>query len=339
MAKNKHQDGEPDELPEPEEVTAEDLLEDTNRQELDVDALLQDSGDTESRDMGTRETLPAAEEVTAEDLLAEEPTEAALIHEELIQEELVQQEELPMEEGTPEDVAAYLTEEEDRPTEDVGVMEVEDVGVTEEGAPGKEEAFPLEVESGSDEATVPVGPTKKIGKKKFGKAKDGEKTGPVSKAPGKGKLKEAKKPAREKRVKPAPEERKVAVAAAHGSIPFICSECYEEFLLPNNYSRDTMTCPECLHVGKRPDEDFVRKVTLQKAGERTAFTVVLLAGLALLLVVLSLIWVRSPYRTLELEPDTLKNVTYGLLGAAVILAGVLFWRLAQYEGKRWEVYF
>ena len=173
------------------------------------------------------------------------------------------------------------------------------------------------------------------GKKKFAK-KTGNKTfggKKLSKTKGKG-GKGASLKAKKKEKAPA---RAAVGSGRRGSIPFVCSECYEEFLLPTNYSQEAVTCPECLHVGKKPDENFLRTVTIHKHGERKSLSSVLIAGILLLVGALALIWARSPYA--ELDAGTLQTVTYGLLGGCLLLGIIFFWLIIRFEGNRWEVYF
>ena len=122
-------------------------------------------------------------------------------------------------------------------------------------------------------------------------------------------------------------------------IPFICSECYEEFILPSTYSRETVTCPECLHVGKRPAEDFLRTVTVHKAGEKSAFKLALFAAYAFLVSSLGLLWMVSPYSLGVITADNRSTWTMILLALAVGSAGLLIWSTGRYEKNRWEVYF
>lgn len=57
-------------------------------------------------------------------------------------------------------------------------------------------------------------------------------------------------------------------AAAKGKmIDFICSECYSVLSLSATWSEDLVTCPECFHVGKKPDDSFLRTVSTAKARE------------------------------------------------------------------------
>ena len=73
------------------------------------------------------------------------------------------------------------------------------------------------------------------------------------------------------------------------------------------------------------------------AVRRTA--VVLFAGIVLLLMALSLIWVRSPFGIGEFDANTLQTVTLGLLAGCGLFVIILFWLLVRFEGNRWEVYF
>ncbi len=147
----------------------------------------------------------------------------------------------------------------------------------------------------------------------------------ASKAGTKGRKKApAKKAAR---AAPAPRPRSGA------SCQFVCSECYAEFILPANFSEETLSCPECLHVGKRPDEDFLRTVLIHKGQEKKSLAIT--AGVACLffVVALMLVWQTSPFVTTESIPST------ALLGLGGVLLIALLALLARYEANRWEVYF
>jgi hypothetical protein len=122
-------------------------------------------------------------------------------------------------------------------------------------------------------------------------------------------------------------------------VPFICSECYEEFVLPSTYSRETVTCPECLHVGKRPAEDFLRTVTVHKAGEKSAFKLALMSTYFFLVSALLLIWIASPYSSAVIQDEGRSTGTMILLILVVGSAGLLIWASSRYEKNRWEVYF
>lgn len=122
-------------------------------------------------------------------------------------------------------------------------------------------------------------------------------------------------------------------------IPFICSECYEEFVLPSTYARETVTCPECLHVGKRPAEDFLRTVTVHKAGEKGSFKLALMAAYGFLVSALLLMWIVSPYSASLIQADGRSTGTMILLILAVGSMIALIWAASRYEKNRWEVYF
>jgi len=140
-------------------------------------------------------------------------------------------------------------------------------------------------------------------------------------------------------------ERKPAMKKAkpgrlpRSGVPFICSECYEEFVLPSTYSRETVTCPECLHVGKKPAEDFLRTVTVHKAGEKSAFKLALMSTYFFLVSALLLIWIASPYSAALVKDEGRSTGTMILLVMSVGFAGLLIWASGRYEKNRWEVYF
>lgn len=173
-------------------------------------------------------------------------------------------------------------------------------------------------------------PTKEP-KKKLGAAKKGAKKGGAKPS----RLKSAKKkPAREKKIKP-----RKAVAAPRGKsggerIAFICSECYEDFVLTGSEVQDSITCPECLHVGKKPDDDFLRTVRMHKQGERSSLVVAAVTLLLALLAALGFIWVASPH-----SESTDENLRLILLGATALLVVAGLALTVRYEKKRWEVYF
>ena len=142
--------------------------------------------------------------------------------------------------------------------------------------------------------------------------------------------------------KPAPVRQKAErkSAAPRGSrVSFICSECYEEFNLNGTQMKETITCPECLHVGKRPDEDFLRTVNLHKGGERKSLAIAILAGGLLAATVVGLLAVNLPYFQDALAAGMRENVILGGGGLALILFGPACWMIVRYENNRWAVYF
>ena len=150
-----------------------------------------------------------------------------------------------------------------------------------------------------------------------------------------------KKPKREKKPKQPKVAAAVAAPAVKGSVRFICSECYEEFHLSSSYASETVTCPECLHVGKRPDNDFLRTVNIHKSGERRSFAMASFVGMLLFVALSFLVWLQSPFCTLPqaADPNTLSTWTMGLAGTGGLLAVVFLWLLTRFENNRWEVYF
>jgi hypothetical protein len=283
--------------------------------EVDLDELLAhapDSSSGEKTDVLDLEETPAGGQ---EAFLAELAEEAAAPHSPGDAEELL---------------AGDLAGDEDgsEPVEALAEPDfIEDAG----GAPAGP-ASEREPEQGEEEALVPAAPGKKKGK--FSRPDKGRRGGRLG-------AKERGSGARAGRAEKSKKERvpKPTRPAAQRSVRFVCSECYEEFLLPANFSRDTVSCPECLHVGKRPDEDFLRTINLHKAGERKALTLACALGGALLLLLLVLIWIQSPYRTIELKEDQLQAVTMGILGGSGLVAILFFWLLVRAENNRWEVYF
>lgn len=142
----------------------------------------------------------------------------------------------------------------------------------------------------------------------------------------------AKKPPK---AKPAKEKKAAAPrpVSTSGACRFVCSECYAEFMLPGSFSQDALTCPECLHVGKRPDQDFLRTVLTHKGQERTKLTMTVAASVAFLASALLLIWQTSSHSTAEVVPSSVLLPLVGVL--LLVLIGLAY----TFEGSRWEVYF
>ncbi len=167
-------------------------------------------------------------------------------------------------------------------------------------------------------------------KKKGSKKKASFKAGSKGKKKASTKKTPAKKTPAKKAKRAAPAPRPPRGGA---SCQFVCSECYAEFILPANFSEETLSCPECLHVGKRPDEDFLRTVLIHKGQEKKWLAIT--AGVAGLffVVVLMLIWQTSPYvTTASISPMV-------FLGTGGVLLIALLALLTWYEANRWEVYF
>lgn len=167
-------------------------------------------------------------------------------------------------------------------------------------------------------------------------AKAAGKKGPVKKALKPAAAKASKKPAKSAPARKAPPK---PPRPPRGGLPFICSECYEEFILPATYSKETVSCPECLHVGKRPADDFLRTVTLHKSGERNALKMAITVTYMLVVSALILVWLISPKGVSALQAETHGTVTTVVGGLTVILVALLAWAVMRYEKNRWEVYF
>ncbi|MCH2363323.1 MAG: hypothetical protein MK479_01975, partial [Planctomycetes bacterium] len=87
-------------------------------------------------------------------------------------------------------------------------------------------------------------------------------------APKKGKKKSKGFASKEGSAKPKKSVSPVPAKASGGKrLDFICSECYSVLALSATYSEEIVTCPECFHVGKKPDDSFLRTVSTAKAGE------------------------------------------------------------------------
>jgi hypothetical protein len=171
-----------------------------------------------------------------------------------------------------------------------------------------------------------------------GEGKTASKKGPVKAKAVSGKAK-AKAKATAAAAKPK-RERKAPPPRTRGGIPFICSECYEEFVLPATYARETVTCPECLHVGKRPADNFLEKVNLHKTAEKRALTKSLIFAEMLVVGAVVLMWLLSAYSASTFTSESTRgNAVMGIGALVVVLIGLLAWSISQYEKNRWEIYF
>ncbi len=151
--------------------------------------------------------------------------------------------------------------------------------------------------------------------------------------------KAAKKPAKKAPAKPKAARPPRPQRAGGGRIHFICSECYEEFTLSASQMSETLTCPECLHVGKRPQENFLVTVNGTRGRERRILALAALLVLLALVAGIGLVMLLSPHHgvlTSALGEDTALYVVGGALGLFFLVGLVLS---IQYERNRWEVYF
>ena len=130
-----------------------------------------------------------------------------------------------------------------------------------------------------------------------------------------------------------------APRAAGGRIHFTCSECYEEFVLRSSQMQDTLTCPECLHVGKRPEDNFLMTVQGTKGREKRVLGLAMLFALLASVLGTGFVLLLSPHKdiVLNLVPGEMSTYVFG--GGLALLGLVGIAMAAQYEKNRWEVYF
>ena len=140
-----------------------------------------------------------------------------------------------------------------------------------------------------------------------------------------------KKKAKPKREKPAPR------AGGRSRVTFICSECYEDFTFTGGDMNETVTCPECLHVGKKPDDDFLRTVSMHKSGEKSSLVLACLVLVALLGASGAAIYFISPHFFAGGDSDGNTTMIAGIAAAFIFLVSLLL--VARYEKNRWEIYF
>ncbi len=145
----------------------------------------------------------------------------------------------------------------------------------------------------------------------------------------------ASKKSRASKKAPAKKTAPARPAPTGSSCQFVCSECYSEFMLPASFSEDTLSCPECLHVGKRPDDDFIKTVLLHKSKEKGSLMMAMVAALLFIVVTAYLIYQISPYAG-DSEPAI---PTVGLLGISGVLFLAVLGLAWKHESNRWEVYF
>lgn len=145
----------------------------------------------------------------------------------------------------------------------------------------------------------------------------------------------SKKPAKaQKRAVP----RAQPVARGGRKVHFTCSECYEEFILRAAQMRETLTCPECLHVGKRPEENFLAKVNQTRGREKRILGLAVLLSIVTLVAGAGAVLASGPHGGMitGVVGGTADMILGGGLGLGALVALAL---TIQYERNRWEVYF
>ena len=192
-------------------------------------------------------------------------------------------------------------------------------------------------------------------------------------APKKGKKKSKGFAAKEGSAKPKKSVSSVPAKASGGKrLDFICSECYSVLALSATYSEEIVTCPECFHVGKKPDDSFLRTVSTAKAGEGKKALVLTLLSCLMVICFGGKVFLTSAYGdaaamteanteapastaktvddegaevTAELfEPATEDREFVDLWQLILLCSGSVFlllliWQACVYEGNRWEAYF
>ena len=192
-------------------------------------------------------------------------------------------------------------------------------------------------------------------------------------APKKGKKKSKGFASKEGSAKPKKPVSPASAKAAGGKrLDFICSECYSVLALSATYSEEIVTCPECFHVGKKPDDSFLRTVSTAKAGEGKKALVLTLLSCLMVICFSGIVFLNSAYgdaasmteanteapastantvddEGAEVEEELFKPAKEDeefvevwqmilLCGGSVFLL-LLIWQTCVYEGNRWEAYF
>ena len=195
-------------------------------------------------------------------------------------------------------------------------------------------------------------------------------------APKKGKKKSKSFASKEGSAKPKKPVSPASAKAAGGKrLDFICSECYSVLALSATYPEEIVTCPECFHVGKKPDDSFLRTVSTAKAGEGKKALVLTLLSCLMMICFSGIVFLNSAYgdaasmteanteapattaKTVDDEGAEVDEVEAELFKPAkedeefvdlwqlILLCGgsvfllLLIWQACVYEGNRWEAYF
>ena len=192
-------------------------------------------------------------------------------------------------------------------------------------------------------------------------------------APKKGKKKSKGFASKEGSAKPKKPVSPASAKAAGGKrLDFICSECYSVLALSATYSEEIVTCPECFHVGKKPDDSFLRTVSTAKAGEGKKALALALLSCLMVICFSGVVFLNSAYgdaasmteanteasaataktvddegAEVEEEPfePTTEDREFVDLWQLILLCGgsvfllLLIWQACVYEGNRWEAYF
>ena len=160
----------------------------------------------------------------------------------------------------------------------------------EEDAPdaeGSEEDDGGDTDALADDSESEEEEKKTKGFKPKGKGKKGKKGFAAKGKAGKGK-KEPKKAA-------ADRKKPVAAKSDGKTIDIICSECYSVLSLSATWEEDLVTCPECFHVGKKPDDSFLRTVSTAKARESKKAKMLALLSVLVIVSFAGFVFLKSAY--------------------------------------------
>jgi len=279
-----------------EDSFADDPLEEINLDNDDLDDLLGDSGkedsNTESSDEADDDLLSDDDlEPEESDSEGDQDSSAEITEEEL--DSLLAEADAPAEDDAPaEEPSIDLEEFEDVLSED----DSDDADATDilgeddsadEEYPEVPDTLPQELVSELEEDAPAAEDSeeeekKPKGSKSKGKAKKGKKGFAA-----KGK-KEPKKA--------AADLNKPAAAKSDGkTIDIICSECYSVLSLSATWAEELVTCPECFHVGKKPDDSFLRTVSTAKAREGKKAKMLTLLAILVITSFAGFVFLKSTY--------------------------------------------
>ncbi len=138
-----------------------------------------------------------------------------------------------------------------------------------------------------------------------------------------------KKAQAKKKAKPAPRP-----SSGGQVVQLICSECDEPLKFDSGSADDTLTCPECLLVVKKPDEDFLSTVGMHLGGEKKFLLLTIVMLVLFFISVGGLIYYTAPIH--ETVDETMK-MAFGIGSGLFFLISMIC--LFKYEKSRWQVYF
>ncbi len=309
-----------------EDSFADDPLEEINLDNDDLDDLLGDAGkedsNSDSSDEADDDLLSSDDLLEEDDLLSADDLEpessdsesdqdnsAEISEEEL--DSLLAEADAPAEDGgddaPPEEPAIDLEEfEEVLSEDDSDDSDATDILGDDDSAaeyPEVPDTLPQELVSELEEEASDDGDTdvdaealldeseeeekKTKGFKPKGKATKGKKAFAAKGKAGKGK---------DEPKKAAADLKKPAAAKSGGkTIDIICSECYSVLSLSATWSEDLVTCPECFHVGKKPDDSFLRTVSTAKARESKKAKMLTLLSILVIVSFAGFVLLKSAY--------------------------------------------